>query len=137
MDNRGIHNFVQLNAGERMCLQTMVTSRSCQGAGGSPEEASWEWMSDSHTPWSAGVERRKRVKRYVQESGRGKRVLIAAAEDRTALFLEPQYSLSSILVPVLLLIEEYEIQESIFFLDNTLRKRWFRRSGECYALGLE
>ncbi|GJU49837.1 hypothetical protein Tco_1219392 [Tanacetum coccineum] len=42
---------------------------------------------------------------------RGKMVLIAAAEDKTALFLEPQYLPSSILVLVLLLIEEYGILE--------------------------
>ncbi|GJS57119.1 hypothetical protein Tco_0651903 [Tanacetum coccineum] len=46
------------------------------------------------------------------EGGRGKRVLAATAEDVTALFLEPRYFPSSILVPVLFLIEEYEIPES-------------------------
>ncbi|GKD03747.1 hypothetical protein Tco_1178721, partial [Tanacetum coccineum] len=49
------------------------------------------------------------------EGKRGKRVLAAAAEDGTALFLEPQYFPSSILVPVLLLIKEYGIPESRFF----------------------
>nr|GFA09948.1 hypothetical protein [Tanacetum cinerariifolium] len=48
------------------------------------------------------------------EGGRGKRVLATAAEDGTMLFLEPQYSPFSILVSVLLLIEEYGIPESRF-----------------------
>ncbi|GJX82051.1 ribonuclease H-like domain-containing protein [Tanacetum coccineum] len=62
--------------------------------------------------WVADVERRKKVKCYVQGSGRGKSVLIATAEDGNALFLEPRYSPSSISVLVLLLIEEYGIPES-------------------------
>nr|GEX30400.1 ribonuclease H-like domain-containing protein [Tanacetum cinerariifolium] len=33
---------------ERMRLQAMVTGRSYQGFEGSPQEATWEWMSDSH-----------------------------------------------------------------------------------------
>nr|GEX80778.1 hypothetical protein [Tanacetum cinerariifolium] len=53
-----------------------------------------------------------------------KRGLIAVAEDETTHFLEPRYSPSSILVPVLLLIEEYEIPESISLQDNTLRAMW-------------
>ncbi|GKB39519.1 hypothetical protein Tco_0884461 [Tanacetum coccineum] len=93
MDNGGIHNFVQLNTGERMCLQAMMTGRPYQGVGGSPEEASWEWMSDSQsaystyhlegkvtfegvenvTPWALDVERRKRVLCYVQGSRKRKR----------------------------------------------------------------
>nr|GEX72484.1 hypothetical protein [Tanacetum cinerariifolium] len=47
MDNKGRHNFIQSNAGERMRLQAMVTGRSYQGVGGSPEEATCEWMLDS------------------------------------------------------------------------------------------
>ncbi|GKC47053.1 hypothetical protein Tco_1064775, partial [Tanacetum coccineum] len=46
------------------------------------------------------------------EGGRGKRVLAATMENWTALFLEPQYPPCSILVPVLLLIEEYGIPKS-------------------------
>ncbi|GJT88642.1 polypyrimidine tract-binding protein homolog 3 [Tanacetum coccineum] len=58
---------------ERMRLQAMVTCRPYQGVGGSPEEASWEWMSESHTPWAADVGKRKRLKCYVQGSGRRKK----------------------------------------------------------------
>ncbi|GJR01046.1 hypothetical protein Tco_0524030 [Tanacetum coccineum] len=47
----------------------------------------------------------------IAEGGRGKSMLDAVAEDGTALFLEPQYSPSSIRVPILLLIEEYGIPE--------------------------
>ncbi|GKC92452.1 hypothetical protein Tco_1157894 [Tanacetum coccineum] len=50
--------------------------------------------------------------------------LIAVAEDETTHFLEPYYSPSSILVPVLLIIKEYGIPESISLQDNTLRARW-------------
>ncbi|GKC94820.1 probable sodium/metabolite cotransporter BASS4, chloroplastic [Tanacetum coccineum] len=39
------------------------------------------------------------------EGGREKRVLVAIAEDRTALFLEPQYSPSLILVPILVMLK--------------------------------
>ncbi|GJZ75647.1 hypothetical protein Tco_0640112 [Tanacetum coccineum] len=49
--------------------------------------------------------------------------LIAVAEDETTHFLEPHYSPSSILVPVILLVEEYRIPESISLQDNTLRAR--------------
>nr|GFA66545.1 hypothetical protein [Tanacetum cinerariifolium] len=73
MDNKGINSFVQLNAGEWMRLQTMVTSQPYQGVVRSPEEASWEWMSDSYTPWAANVRRRKMVKCYVQGSKMQKR----------------------------------------------------------------
>nr|GEZ24746.1 hypothetical protein [Tanacetum cinerariifolium] len=45
--------------------------------------------------------------REAVEGGRGKRVLAAAVEDETTLFLEPQYLPSSILVLVLLLINEH------------------------------
>ncbi|GKB55736.1 hypothetical protein Tco_0911922 [Tanacetum coccineum] len=51
----------------------MVIGRPYQGVGGSPEEASWEWMSNSHTPWAKNVRRRKRLKCYVQGSGRRKK----------------------------------------------------------------
>ncbi|GJX91061.1 hypothetical protein Tco_0344387 [Tanacetum coccineum] len=40
---------------ERMRLQDMVTSRSYQGIGRSPEKVSLEWMSDSHTPLAAEI----------------------------------------------------------------------------------
>ncbi|GKC97985.1 hypothetical protein Tco_1168260 [Tanacetum coccineum] len=53
-----------------------------------------------------------------------KKGLIAVAEDETAHFLEPHYSPSSILVPVILLVEEYGIPESISLQDNTLRAMW-------------
>nr|GEY21349.1 hypothetical protein [Tanacetum cinerariifolium] len=61
--------------------------------------------------------------RKAVEGGRGKRVLASAVEDGTTLFLEPQYLPSSILVLVLLLINEHGIPESRMFLDNTLRAR--------------
>ncbi|GJZ01521.1 hypothetical protein Tco_0519482, partial [Tanacetum coccineum] len=70
MDNMGIYNFVQQNAGERMHLQAIVTGHPYQGVGGSPEEASWEWISDSHMASAANVRRRKRLKCYIQGSGR-------------------------------------------------------------------
>nr|GEZ02797.1 polypyrimidine tract-binding protein homolog 3 [Tanacetum cinerariifolium]GEZ06515.1 polypyrimidine tract-binding protein homolog 3 [Tanacetum cinerariifolium] len=91
-------NFVQLNAMEWMRLQAMVT---------------------------AGVGRRKRLKCYIQGSGRRKKKkgLIVAAEDDTELFLEPQYSPPLILVPVLFLIEDHGIPESRYFLDISLRTR--------------
>ncbi|GJS88513.1 reverse transcriptase domain-containing protein [Tanacetum coccineum] len=54
-------------------LTARVTDQPYQGVGGSPEEASWEWMSDSHMPWAADIGRRKRVKCYIQESKRLKR----------------------------------------------------------------
>ncbi|GJY18671.1 hypothetical protein Tco_0390162 [Tanacetum coccineum] len=60
-------------SGPRVRLQAMVMGRPYQGVRGSPEEASWEWISDSHTPREADVGRRKRVKCYVQGSGRWKR----------------------------------------------------------------
>ncbi|GKD00201.1 ty3-gypsy retrotransposon protein [Tanacetum coccineum] len=41
MDNKGNHNFVQPNAGERMRVQAMVTGRPYQGVEGSLEEATW------------------------------------------------------------------------------------------------
>ncbi|GKB44580.1 hypothetical protein Tco_0889522 [Tanacetum coccineum] len=56
-----------------MRLQDMVTGRSYQGVGGSPKEASLEWMSDSHTPLAADVEIRKSLKCYIQGSGRRKK----------------------------------------------------------------
>ncbi|GJY20698.1 hypothetical protein Tco_0393264 [Tanacetum coccineum] len=70
MDNEGIYNFVQLN---KMYLQNMMTGRSYQGVGGSPEEASLELMWYSHTPLAVDVERRKFLKCYVQGSGRRKK----------------------------------------------------------------
>nr|GEZ16719.1 hypothetical protein [Tanacetum cinerariifolium] len=93
MDNEGIHSFVQPNAREWMRLRAMVTGWLYQWVGGSPEEAMWEWMSDSQlayspyhlydkvnfegvenvTPWAADVKRRKRVKCYLQGNGRRKR----------------------------------------------------------------
>nr|GEW72676.1 transposon Ty3-I Gag-Pol polyprotein [Tanacetum cinerariifolium] len=93
MDNKGSHNFVHLNAGERMHIQAMVTGQPYQGVGGSPKEATWEWMSDSQsayspyhlegkvtfigvgnvTPWAANDDRRKKVKCYVQGNERQKR----------------------------------------------------------------
>nr|GEX50402.1 hypothetical protein [Tanacetum cinerariifolium] len=73
MDNKGIYNFVQLNEGEGMRLQAMVTGRPYKGVRGSPEEASWEWMSESHKPWAENVRRRKRLKCYVQGSERRKK----------------------------------------------------------------
>nr|GEY33075.1 uncharacterized serine-rich protein C1E8.05-like [Tanacetum cinerariifolium] len=54
--------------------------------------------------------------RLVRKSG-----LIAVAEDETTHFLEPHYSPSSILVSVILLVEEYGIPESIPLEDKTLR----------------
>nr|GEU77410.1 hypothetical protein [Tanacetum cinerariifolium] len=50
--------------------------------------------------------------------------LIAVAEDKTTHFLEPHYSPSSILVLVILLVEEYGIPLSISLQDNTLRARY-------------
>nr|GEX20856.1 hypothetical protein [Tanacetum cinerariifolium] len=73
MDNKGIYNFVQLNKGVRIRLQALVTGRPYHRVGGSPEEASWEWMSDSHTSWVADVGRTKRLTCYVQGSGRRKK----------------------------------------------------------------
>nr|GFA80915.1 hypothetical protein [Tanacetum cinerariifolium] len=55
MDNGGIHNFVQSNAGELMRLQDMVTGER------------------NVTPWVADVRRKKRMLCYVQGSGRQKR----------------------------------------------------------------
>nr|GEU75342.1 hypothetical protein [Tanacetum cinerariifolium] len=51
-DNEGRHNFLQPNAGERMRLQDMVTGRPYQGVGGSPKEATWEWISGSQLIYS-------------------------------------------------------------------------------------
>nr|GEW58294.1 hypothetical protein [Tanacetum cinerariifolium] len=70
----------------------------------------------SVTPWTAKGGRM--VLCYVQGSERRERKKMLVA-----LFL----------VPVLLLINEYGILESRFFLDNILRAMWFRRSGECYG----
>ncbi|GKA87221.1 polypyrimidine tract-binding protein homolog 3 [Tanacetum coccineum] len=53
-----------------------------------------------------------------------KRGLISVAGDETTHFLEPYYLPFSILVPVILLIEEYEIPKLISLQDNTLRTRW-------------
>ncbi|GJW88749.1 polypyrimidine tract-binding protein homolog 3 [Tanacetum coccineum] len=92
MDNRGIYNFVQLNAGERMRLQTMVTGRPYQG-------------SEDHRRKPRGNGCRTRVTSKEAEGEKRKRGLISVAKDETTLFLEPQYSPPSILVPVLLLIE--------------------------------
>ncbi|GJX75678.1 hypothetical protein Tco_0322489 [Tanacetum coccineum] len=49
-----------------------------------------------------------------------KKGLIAVAENETTHFLEPHYSTSSILVPVLLLLEEYGIPETREFFKTTL-----------------
>nr|GEZ49936.1 hypothetical protein [Tanacetum cinerariifolium] len=57
----------------------------------------------------------------LDEINLGRRVLAATIEDGTVLLVKPRYLPSSILVLVLLLIEEYEIQESISLQDNTLR----------------
>ncbi|GKE81972.1 hypothetical protein Tco_1551972 [Tanacetum coccineum] len=73
MDNRGIYNFVQQNAGEHMHLQAIVTGHPYQGVGGSPEETLWEWILDSHMAWAADVGRRKRLKCYIQGSGKRKK----------------------------------------------------------------
>ncbi|GJT60779.1 retrovirus-related pol polyprotein from transposon TNT 1-94 [Tanacetum coccineum] len=58
---------------KRMSLQDMVTGRSYQVVGGSLEEASFKWMSDSHTPLATDVGRRKCLKCYVQGSERQKK----------------------------------------------------------------
>ncbi|GKC17560.1 hypothetical protein Tco_1014342, partial [Tanacetum coccineum] len=92
MDNRGIYNFVQLNAGERMRLQTMVTGRPYQG-------------SEDHRRKPRGNGCRTRVTSKEAEGEKRKKGLISVAKDETTLFLEPQYSPPSILVSVLLLIE--------------------------------
>ncbi|GKF16737.1 hypothetical protein Tco_0061655 [Tanacetum coccineum] len=80
MDNGGILNFVQPNAGERMRPQAMVRGRAYRWVGGSPEDATYEWMLNSQsayspydlegkvnyevvwnvTPWAADVGRRKK-----------------------------------------------------------------------------
>ncbi|GKB66228.1 hypothetical protein Tco_0927640 [Tanacetum coccineum] len=58
---------------ERMRLQDMVTGRSYQGIGRSPDKVSLEWMSDSHAPLVADIGRRKSLKCYIQGSGRRKK----------------------------------------------------------------
>nr|GEU92270.1 Ty3/gypsy retrotransposon protein [Tanacetum cinerariifolium] len=93
MDNGDNHYFVQRKVGERVRLQAMVAGRPYQWVRGLPKEAMWEWMPDSQSAYSqyhlegkvnfegvrnvtrlaAGVERRKRVKCYVQGSRRRKR----------------------------------------------------------------
>nr|GEW58472.1 hypothetical protein [Tanacetum cinerariifolium] len=93
MDNEGSHDFVQMNAEERMRLQAMVMDRLYQEVEGSLEEATWGWMSDSQSSyfpyhfegkvifkgvgnvmhWAADDGKKKRVKCYAQGSGRQKR----------------------------------------------------------------
>ncbi|GKD34896.1 hypothetical protein Tco_1250405, partial [Tanacetum coccineum] len=102
MDNEGNHNFVQLNMGERMRLQAMVTGRPYQRVEGSPKETMWEWMLDSKltyspyhlegkvifegvgnvTPWAADGGRRKRVKCYIHGSRRRKRKMVIGRGNR-------------------------------------------------------
>ncbi|GJU44545.1 hypothetical protein Tco_1201811 [Tanacetum coccineum] len=115
----------------------MVTGRPYQRVGGSPEEASWEWMSNSHTPWAKNVGRRKRLKCYVQGSGRRKKkkgIDSGSGRRDYALF---GASVFSSLNPgpgsfAHRRIWDPEIKSA--FPDITLRARWFQRSRECYAL---
>ncbi|GJS38737.1 hypothetical protein Tco_0563780 [Tanacetum coccineum] len=128
MDNKGSHNFVHPNAGERMHLQAMVTGQPYQGVGGSPKEASWEWMLDSHTPWAAGVGRRKSLKCYVQGSRRRmkkKGVDHDSKRRDCALF---KASVFASLNPVLGSFAHRRIWDPKIksaFQDITLRTRWF------------
>ncbi|GJX12059.1 polypyrimidine tract-binding protein homolog 3 [Tanacetum coccineum] len=139
MDNKGNHNFVHPNAGERMHLQAMVIGRPYQGVGGSPEEASWEWMSDSHTPWAAGIGRRKSLKCYVQGSRRRmkKKEVDHGSKRRDCPLFEA--SVFASLNPGLGSFAHRRIWDPRIksaFQDITLRTRWFQRSRECYALSL-
>ncbi|GJW16245.1 hypothetical protein Tco_0020378 [Tanacetum coccineum] len=52
VDNGGSHTFVQPKVGELMRRQAMVMGWPYQWVGGSPEEAMWEWMSDSQSAYS-------------------------------------------------------------------------------------
>ncbi|GJY56469.1 hypothetical protein Tco_0455584, partial [Tanacetum coccineum] len=52
VDNGGSHTFVQPKVGELMRRQAMVMGWPYQSVRGSPEEAMWEWMSDSQSAYS-------------------------------------------------------------------------------------
>ncbi|GJY71851.1 hypothetical protein Tco_0475554 [Tanacetum coccineum] len=148
MDNRGIHNFVESNAGMRMCMQDIVTGRPYQGVGGSPKEALWEWMSDSQstysmyhlegklnfeglgnvTPCVADVRRRKRVLCYVQGSGRRKRKKsISCGSERRdcALFGALVFTLFNPGPGSFSHRKTWDPRIKSVFTDNTLRAGWF------------
>nr|GEU51009.1 hypothetical protein [Tanacetum cinerariifolium] len=93
--------------GERMRLQAIVTGRPYHRVRGSLEEASWEWMEDSHTSWVADVGRTKRLTCYVQGSGRRKKINeVDRGNERRDCAL---FGALVILVLVRFLIEEHEI----------------------------
>nr|GEX52668.1 retrotransposon protein [Tanacetum cinerariifolium] len=53
MDNEGNHNFCQLNTGEQIRLQAMMTGQPYQGFRGPLKEATWEWMPESQSAYSS------------------------------------------------------------------------------------
>ncbi|GKB44581.1 hypothetical protein Tco_0889523 [Tanacetum coccineum] len=96
-------------------------------------------MSDSHTPLATDVGRRKSLKCYVQRSGRRKKTKVVDGGSGRQDCTLSGASVFASLNPgpgsfAHIRIWDPEIKSA--FPDITLRARWFRRSGECYALSL-
>ncbi|GJZ81980.1 hypothetical protein Tco_0646974 [Tanacetum coccineum] len=122
---------------EHVSLRAMVIGRPYQGVGGSPEEASWEWMSNSHTPWAKNVRRRKRLKCYVQGSGRRKKkkgIDSGSGRRDYALFGASVFSPLNPSPGSFSHRRIWDPKIKSAFPDITLRARWFRRSREGMSL---